>query len=200
MNVLLPVTRAWTRDAVVAAIAASDVPRGVVHLVLDAPGCGSWAPALEAAGFEVRITDTGNAEPPEDRLERRDRHRAMRRLTQRILPELGELLCLEDDTIVPPDVYARLASAGPNATGVQVSRHGSRALGVLGAVRRRGVDVEEIQACGHFCLRTTCEAYRTAPILPRGAVDAEHTSRIRPLVVDWRCVCGHLTEGGVLYP
>lgn len=119
----------------------------------------------------------------------------MRRLTQTLVPD-GPLLCLEDDTLVPRDVYSRLARVGSGSvTGVQVSRHeGINTPGIQGATRRHGI--EPITSCGHYCLLTTGEAYRKAKILSRGAVDIEHTKQLPDLKVDWGCVCGHLLEGG----
>ena len=197
LTVLLPVTRAWAMGPVVEAIAVSDIPRGRLILVLDAPGCEAWEPALAAIGFSVETTATGNPDPPQGRHERRERHRAMRRLTQALVPD-GPLLCLEDDTIVPADVYAHLAAAGVNATAVQVGRHRCRAVGVHGY--KRTSRIEPVTACGHYCLLTTGEAYKGAAVPDAKAIDTGHTSQIQPLVVDWECVCGHLTERGVLYP
>jgi len=197
LTLLLPVTRDWTMESVCRAIAASDIPRERCILILDAPGCEAWEGALTELGFQVETHVTGNGPPPEYWLERRPRHRAMRRLTQRLVPD-GPLLCLEDDTIVPRDVFSRLSAAGPNACGVQVGRRESRRVGVSMPKSRRGVS--PVRACGHYCLLTTGEAYRAAVILDAGPPDAGHTSQIRPLVVDWECICGHLTEAGVLYP
>lgn len=197
LTVLLPVTRPWSREAVCAAIGASDIPRGRLLLVLDAPGCGKWAADLKALGFKVGVTKTGNPDPPDGRVARRTRHREMRRLTQTIVPD-GPLLCLEDDTLVPPDVYERLTLAGPNATGVQLSRFDSARPGIDGAARTYGIS--PIRACGHYCLLTTGEAYKAAKVPERGVVDWGHTAGIQPLVVDWDCHCGHLTEDSMLHP
>jgi hypothetical protein len=202
LTVLLPVTRDWTREQFCTALAASDVPRGRLILILDAPGCEAWPDSLSAIGFDVETHVTGNPDPPTDRMDRRPRHRTVRRLTQALVPD-GPLLCLEDDTIVPPDVYSRLAAIGPNATAVQRGRHSrSAACGIYrnGHPLKRGHGIERIEACGHYCLLTTGEAYRTAVILDAGAVDKAHTEQIPGLRVDWDCVCGHLTEDGILWP
>ena len=198
---LLPVTRPWALVPFIDALHESDVPRGRCIVVLDAPGCERWPIALHALGFEVEAHDTGNGEPPSGRLERRDRHRAMRRLTQTLVPD-GPLLCLEDDTLVPPDVFTRLSAIGPHATGVQVTRHGTKACGVyLGSSALwKGSGVQRADACGHYCLYTTGEAYRSAVIPMEGQVDSGHTCQLPNLKVDWDCICGHLTETGVLWP
>lgn len=196
LTLLLPVTREWSRERFCTALGASDVPRGRLVLILDAPGCEEWEGALTRLGFSVETHATGNGHPPQRRGDRRPRHRAMRRLSQTLVPD-GPLLCLEDDTLVPPDIYARLSAAGPNATGVQAGRHESHRTGVDGA--RKCVGVEKVRSCGHYCLLTTGEAYRHAKIRDSGPVDSGHTLQIRPLVVDWGCACGHLTESGVLY-
>ena len=199
LTVLLPVTRPWARLAFCSALAASDVPRQRLILVADAPGCEGWADDLAALGFHVEAHYTNNPDPPPGREERRDRHRAMRRLTQALVYD-GPLLCLEDDTIVPPDVYARLSAIAP-ATGVQVGRHESRAVGVYrNGAPVIGEGIEDIDACGHYCLLTTGEAYRAATIPAVGQVDTGHTAQIDGLRVDWDCVCGHLAQEGVLMP
>lgn len=198
MTLLLPVIRPWAMDAVVAAIAASDIPRERCMLIEDAPGCECWEPALDALGFSVIVYVTGSDYPPEGRLARRPRHRAMVKLSQTLVPD-GPLLCLEDDILVPPDIFARLSAAGPNATGVQIARHESRRPVIYGK-RAMGTGVEEVEGCGIGCLLTTGEAYRAPLGDGPGPVDLELTQQIRPLVVDWGCVCGHMTDSGVLLP
>lgn len=204
LTVLLPVTRSWSREAVIASIAASDIPQEDMLLIFDAPDVGPWDTDLTALGFNVTLHRTGNEAPPDSyligdaaRAVRLERHRAVRRLTQTLVPD-GLLLCIEDDGILPPDVYARLSAAGPNATGVQIGRHNVRQPGIVGATDTVGV--ADIDACGHYCLLTTGAAYKAAPIPERGSVDIKHTYHIRPLVVDWDCIVGHLTEEGVLWP
>lgn len=199
LTVLLPVTRAWTREQVCAAIAASDIPRERLVLVLDAPGCEGWQGSLEALGFEVEVSATGNDLPPDGNpYKRRPRQEQMRSLTTRLVGD-GELLCLDDDAIVPADVYARLSAIGPHACGVQVSRYGNKFCGVYRNHRplRRGRGVEAVEACGHYCLLTTGAMYRAC------AVAAPGRGEMRPipgLRVDWDCICGHLTQRGVLWP
>jgi hypothetical protein len=68
-------------------------------------------------------------------------------------------------------------------------------------VTHMGAGVVSVEGCGFGCLLTTAESYCGA-ILGNGPgpVDRELTSQIRPLVVDFGCVCGHVTKDGVLYP
>lgn len=201
LTVLLPVTRDWTLRPVCDAIAASDIPRESLVLLIDAPGCDEWFSELLMMGFNITVHRTGNGQPPAGRVARRTRHRAMRLLSQTLVPESGPLLCLEDDILVPPDIYAKLSALAPHATGVQMDRHGSLRPVIYPLRRKCGTGVELVQGCGHGCLLTTCEDYRAAEISDKdGAVDELHTSQLRPLYVDWSCVCGHLTASGVLYP
>lgn len=201
LTVLLPVIRSWTCDAVCEALANSDIPRpSRVVLILDAPGCDEWIVKLARIGFGVNPHKTDNPYPPEGRVERRSRWRAMRKYSQQLVPD-GPLLCVEDDVLVCPDFYARLSAIGPHATGVVVGRHGGRTPVIYPLKPRMGSGVQEIWGCGYNCLLTTGEAYRGA-VLGDGPepADVEHTSQIRPLRVDWGCICGHMTESGVLYP
>jgi len=199
LTTLIPVTRDWTHTAVVDAIAASDIPRERLILVLDAPGCEAWERDLSAIGFDVETHRTESDGPPSERLERRRSHAKMREFTLPLVGD-GPLLTLDDDTIVPLDVYARLSAAGPHATGVQVSRWGSPKCGVYRgrtALAYRAGGIEPIDRCGHYCLLTTGAMYRVT------AVHAPSECYMQPipgLAVDWGCVCGHLTEDGVLWP
>ena len=199
LTVLLPVTRPWSRTPVCDAIARSDIPRGRLLLVLDATGCEEWERSLADLGFTVEVHATDLAEPvPNERLARRPRHSKMREFTLGIVPD-GELLILDDDSLVPHDVYARLSAAGPHATGIQVSRHGNRFCGVYrgGRALRSGRGVEPVEQCGHYCLLTTGEMYRkTATHRP----DQCYMQPIPGLKADWGCRVGHLTESGVLWP
>lgn len=200
LTVLLPVTREWTRELVCAAIKASDIPRGRLILIVDAPGCEAWEQSLTGLGFAVEVRHTHNDDPPAGRLERRARHRAMRRLSQRLVPD-GLLLSLEDDVLVPPDVYARLSAVGPHVTAAIRGRWGGNTPVVYPLRGQWGRGVEAIEGCGYNCLLTTGEAYKAAGVRDLGGpADYEHTVQIRPLYVDWDCVCGHMTEHGVLMP
>ena len=201
LTLLLPVTRAWSLDRVCAAIEASDLPRENCIVIQDAPGCDAWTDALSRLGFTVKPYVTGNDHPPVSRIDRRPRHVAMRRLSQHLVPD-GPLLCLEDDVLVCPDIYARLSAIGPHATGVVYGRHECRIPVIYPLQRHRIVPrsgVEVVHGCGYNCLLTTGEAYRAATIgVSSGAVDEEHTAQLIPLRCDWGCVCGHLCEDGTV--
>lgn len=200
LQILLPVTRPWAKERVCRSLAASDIPRGEVILILDAPGCEGWEDALKEAGFAVKTVSTDNPEPPAGRLERRTRHREMRRLSQTLVHD-GPLLVLEDDTLVPQDVFLKLSSSSGSVSGVQVGRHeGAQTVGIYGAETPYGVS--PIESCGHYCLLTTGKEYKEAQIRnTNNPVDVDHTSQIRPLSVNWDVKCGHLLEdGSVLLP
>jgi hypothetical protein len=191
-----------------ASLEASDIPRKVI-LLLDAPGCREWVRAFLDRGWQVRSTATGNPHPPIDRLERRPRHLAMRRLSQDLTRDCGRVLYLEDDTLVPPDVWSKLSILLDRgyraASGVQRGRHGQPACGVW---RRDPVmpimspfepeGIEEAHAVGHFCLLTTGSLYATLPIVPGPdePIDCAHTRRMAPIAVDSSVWCGHLLESG----
>jgi len=200
-TLLLPVIRPWTREAVCAAIAASDIPREDCILVLDAPGCELWVESLQNLGFDLTLVFTDNPYPPEGRVDRRPRHREMVKFTQTLVPD-GPLLCLEDDVLVPPDIYSRLTTLwGTNMTGVQVARHENRNPVVYPLRHTYSTGLEPVEGCGLGCLMTTGEDYRHALLGDGpGPVDKELTSQLHPLVIDWDCICGHLTKDGVLLP
>ena len=197
LTVLLPVIRDWTRESVIEAVSASDIPRDRVILVLDAPGCEAWADSLAAIGFAVDVHATGKDYPPEGRVDRRPRWRANVKFTQTLVPD-GPLLCLEDDILVPPDIYTRLTAIGPHATGIQIARR-SRRL-VLHPLTLMGTGIANVGGCGFGCLLTTGEAYRTPVGNGPGPVDEELTAHLPGLKADFGCVCGHMTKDGVLYP
>jgi len=201
LTLLLPVIRPWTREAVCKAIGESDIPREKCVLILDAPDCELWETSLFDLGFNVELHIRHNPFPPEGRVERRDRHRAMVKYSQMLVPN-GPLLCLEDDVLVPPDIYARLTALAPaDMTGVQVARHENRNPVVYPLRHTYGTGYEFVEGCGLGCLMTTGDDYRRAWLGDGpGPVDQELTLQLRPLVIDWDCRCGHLTKNGVLLP
>lgn len=208
---LLPVTRTWSLPAVCEAIAASDIPRHECILIVDAPGCDAWKPSLESIGFTVREHKTGGAVPPEGRYERRGRHLAMRRLSQKLVSGNRLMLCIEDDTLVPPDVWSRLSavleSGYEAASGLQRGRHGDASCGVWkrhpisGFLRTfRPYTIASADACGHYCLMTTASAYAAAPIKPQPSepIDIAHTKSLAPIGIDPAVFCGHLLPDGTV--
>jgi hypothetical protein len=200
LTVLLPVIRDWTRTSVVEAIAASDIPRERLVLVLDAPGCEAWSDSLTAVGFAVETHATGNEYPPEDRMARRPRWRANVKFTRTLVPD-GPLLCLEDDLLYPVDIYARLTAIGPHATGIQIARRGTYGPVLYPRAQHVRSEVMRVDGCGFGCLLTTGEAYRGAVLGDGpGQVDKELTAQLPGLQADFGCVCGHMTREGVLWP
>lgn len=194
-----------------AALNASDIPRSVV-LLLDAPGCERWFDAFVSSGWNVTLVLTHNCEPPRDRETRRERHRQMRVMSQELLRGYDRILCTEDDTVVPPNVWSRLSSLMDEgymaASGVQYGRYGQRIPGVWRYNSYDGVfdplfpetSAKEADAVGHYCLMTTGRAYAEAPIAPGPyePIDISHTKHLTPIAVDWTMVCGHLLEDGTV--
>ena len=207
----IPVTRPWAVEPVMAALNASDIPRSVV-LLIDAPGCEGWFDAFVASGWNVTLVMTHNPEPPEDRIARRERHVTMRRRSQDLLRDYERVLCVEDDTLVPPDVWSRLSALMDEgytaASGVQYGRYGQRIPGIWGYNADCGIfdpifpesGAKGADAVGHYCLMTTGTAYAMAPIAPREfePVDIAHTKHLTPMAIDWNVVCGHLLEDGTV--
>lgn len=208
----LPVTRLWAIEPVVEALDASDTPRSIV-LLLDAPGCEGWVDAFRKRGWAVLSIATGQEAPPIRRIERRVRHLTMRRRSQELLRDYDRVLCVEDDTIVPPDVWTRLSvlldSGYKAATGVQYTKDGQRipgvwwldaALELYEPVWGAAGEIGEVDACGHYCLMTSGKIYADTPIEPREdePIDRAHTRLFAPIAVDFGCVCGHLREDGAV--
>lgn len=195
LEILLPVTRPWACERMTRALSLSDIPRGKIILIIDNSGCEDWKPALERIGFTVDEHFSHKTEPPKGRVERRKRHRQMRRLSQKLVGD-GPLLLLEDDTLVPRDVFSRLERTEGSVSGIQVARHDDQLIhGVHGWSSKNGI--VPIDSCGHYCMLTTGKAYKAAKVLDDDeAVDIGHTRQIRPLYADWDVVCGHLLENG----
>lgn len=214
----LPVTRPWAIEPVVSAIVASDIPPSV-NLLIDAPGCRGWVDAFLDYGWAVRVRETGNPTPPESRQERRNRHLAMRLLSQEMMGLYpGRILYLEDDTIVPENVWGRLSwyldADFEAASGIQRARHEHKLYGVwrfnheaqvwdvMDVSERRSMTglpfVHEADAVGHYCFLTTGVDYGRHPIqpLPNEPIDIAHTKHFAPIGVDPTVVCGHLLETG----
>jgi hypothetical protein len=201
----LPVTRP-PDQRVVASLAASDIPRHAIVYV-DSPHAEAWPKVLRSAGFDVSAHTSGNCRAPVSVDARRARHLAMRRASQRLTHSCGRVLYLEDDGIVPPDVWSRLSalldSGYVAATGIETSRRGS--LRAPGLWLHRGDtwatvwphSASPVDACGHFCLLTDGETYGRVFTPEYGeAIDRAHTRLLTPLACDPDCVVGHLLDTG----
>lgn len=206
-------TRPWSVDPVLDALDNSNCPKTAVVLI-DAPHCiEPWVLGLTDRGWTIdSLRVTGNAEPPTDRVARRLRHLQMRRLSQLMTEEYDRVLYLEDDTIVTPDCWSRLASlldAGYTAaSGVQRDRHGSGLLGVWGydddsecfdpLSVTDGIYMAD--AVGHYCLMTSGQTYANAviPSTTDASIDRAHTFQMRPIAVDTHVWTGHLLPDGTV--
>lgn len=201
----LPVTRP-PDPRVVASLVASDIPRECIVLI-DSPHGAAWPKVLLSAGFAIRAYTTGNGRAPVSVDARRARHLAMRRHSQTLTRSCGRVLYLEDDGIVPPDVWSRLSALLDDgyaaATGIETSRRGS--LRAPGLWLHRGDTwatvwpsvASPVDACGHFCLLTDGETYGRVFTPEYGeAIDRAHTRLLTPLACDPDCVVGHLTDTG----
>lgn len=201
----LPVTRP-PDPRVVASLVASDIPRSAIVLV-DSPHGAAWPKALMAAGFAVTAHNTGNCRAPVSVDARRARHLSMRRHSQTLTRDCGRVLYLEDDGIVPPDVWTRLTrlldSGYVAATGIETSRRGE--LRAPGLWLHRGDTwatvwpsvASPVDACGHFCLLTDGATYARVFTPEYGeAIDRAHTRLLTPLACDPDCVVGHLLDDG----
>ena len=213
-TLFLPVTRPWAVERVVEALNASDIRDHCenVLLYLDAPDCWEWFDALLGSGWAVTTIRTGRGDPPTGRIERRERHLAMRRESRRLLKPYDRVLCVEDDTLVPEDVWTRLSHLIDGgwgftaASGLQYSRDGQRIPGVWYYSDESSIyeplwsipGITFADACGHYCLMTTGKAYADAPIEPEPnePIDRAHTKHLAPIGVDFGCVCGHLLPDG----
>jgi hypothetical protein len=210
--IFLPVTRQRYADDVIDALDKSDCPKRVI-LYLDNWGCENWIYAFLVRGWSVTTYSSYNNEPPVDRVARRERHRAMRKRSQELTRDCGRVLYLEDDTIVPPDVWSRLNavidSGYTAASGVQRDRHGSGWLGLwhydtdsqcydpVDIARDSGV--YSIDAVGHYCLLVDGRIYAQAQITEYDtSIDRTHTAQFGPIGVDSSVWCGHLTDNGVI--
>lgn len=201
----IPVTR--PPDArVVASLVASDIPREAIVLI-DSPSGEPWVKTLRSVGFTVTAYTTGNGRAPVSVDARRARHLQMRRHSQTLTRVCGRVLYLEDDGIVPPDVWSRLSAVLDSgyvaATGIETSRRGD--LRAPGVWLNRGDTwatvwpsvTQRVDACGHFCLMTEGETYARSFIVGTGeAIDRAHTRNLTPLACDPHVVVGHLADDG----
>jgi len=118
-------------------------------------------------------------------------------------------LCIEDDTLVPPDTWTRLSALLDKgytaASGVQYARHETKLPGIWYFNREAGImdvfvpeQVCEAAAVGLYCLMTTGLEYGLRAIQPQPdePIDCAQTRPFAPIAVDPAVLCGHLLESG----
>lgn len=226
--VFVPFTRRWCVTRFFASLAASDVPLHRCRLTLyadtDDPALVTdLAAASEALPFaEIVLHYTAWKAPAEfaPTRERRGRHGAMRTASAGLIPEADYLLLLEDDTLIPPDSWAKLTAgmegfewdAGFDwVCGFEVGRWSCPCPGIwhLTETERRsarpGTGLEQVDATGFYLVLTTPELYRSRR-WDYWDKDWGHDVSITwqmtldgyKLGVDWSLRCVHMTEDGDL--
>lgn len=226
LTVFCPFTRTWAVRPFFAALGASDVPFERARFVAyvdeaDRKLVDAVKAAARALPFASVETHCSGVRPFPDALgavRRRIRHATMREASMTLVDD-GPLLLLEDDTLIPPDTFARLSEtlAGCDwAIGAEVGRWGTvRPPGVWHFVREDGELVrketvmpgttatELVDATGFYCVLTTGAVYREMDCSTWSdmiGLDTHATWRLteagRRLMVDWRVPCIHITEGG----
>lgn len=225
LTVAVPFTRAWAVEPFFAALDAADVGKDSAILVYvdsdEAALAEAVRPHLE--GWRTAVLHVSGWEPPEDFARgavRHKRHAAMRLALRGLLPKAGMLLMLEDDTIVPPDILARLTHVlrgADIATGVQVGRWGARVNGLWSATTRqdgrtvfrsvKGKGVGRVDACGLYALLAEASVYRALDFrtwYEDAGQDVSVTLKASRagvrIGVDFECGCGHQTPNGIIPP
>jgi len=227
LTVVVPITRAWAVSQFFAALDASDVPRETSAIIAyvdsdDGALVSAVRPHLE--GWRTAVLHVSGWAPPEDNApanRRRKRHAAMRLALRGLMPRAGAVLMLEDDTLVPRDVLARLTHvlAGADvATGAQVGRWGvvrcnglwhetTRGDGRTVLVSRIGTGIGYVDACGLYAMLTDASVYRALDFRTwhqDAGQDVSVTLRASRagvrIGVDYDCGCGHLTPKGIISP
>lgn len=226
LTVVVPFTRLWAVAPFFDALEASDVPieRSAIIAYCDTEDDAVLQAVSERCqSFRTRLLHFTAWEPPGEREKahrRRIRHTAMRLGLRGLMPKTGRVLMLEDDTIVPADVYARLTrllEAGADiAIGLQVGRWASPVNGVWSITpdtRNRGLlvaraldrttGIQRVDAAGFYCMLCEAETYRQLDFRVWNdslghdvSVTYRATQAGMSIVLDWECGCGHLTPTG----
>lgn len=213
--VLIPFSREWCIERFFAALAASDVPFGRCEAIVYIDGSDDLhAKVIEhvlSLPFAAVCSLTTNQSVPDEYARggaRRPKHALLRSITAGLIAD-GLVLGLEDDTLIPPDTFARLVAlmaAGYDiATGFEVGRWGTnRCPGLwrlddhrLRTAVPKDAGIERVDACGLYCFLTTAETYRSAAwdmwddslghdVSVTGAMTAV-------IGVDWELRCVHMT-------
>lgn len=229
LTILCPFTRLDTMGAFWVYLGASDVPLSDSRLLAYVD---SDDPRLEHAvrqgarsiGLELGYHCSGLWTPTDNigPVRRRRRHSLMRQATQKLLEGSGALLLLEDDTLVPENVYSLLTETQREhealwVCGAEVGRWGrSRPPGIWRintdangeAVRKESFlpgseSVERVDGTGLYCVLTECEVYRRLEFSHWSdaiGLDTHATWRLSQsgvrLMVDWRVECIHVASDG----
>ncbi|MEN6429724.1 MAG: hypothetical protein ABFC80_02620 [Coriobacteriales bacterium] len=229
LTVVVPFTRIWAVEAFFGALYASDVvpERSGILAYVDSDDDALVEAVRDRIGDRWRTTviHVSGWAPPADKERatvRRKRHTAMRLALRGLVPKTGMLFLSEDDTLVCPDVIARLSAAlegADIATGVQVGRWGpaGRVYGLWrletsqGAVTVQslptGKGCEYVSASGLYAMLCSAETYRRLDFRTWHdelgqdvSVTWAFTRSGGRLAVDWACGCGHLTPQEVIAP
>ena len=220
-TVFAPFSRPWAIDRFFDTLALSDVPfadchftayvdhddQAVVKRVRDR--------AKELPWLSVTVKSSG--QPPAGNTDssgtRRTRQALMRQASFDLIRKRSErLLLLEDDTTVPPQVWAKLGAMLDSgydwATGFEVCRWNLRCAGVwrighgkIESMLPKQATVEPCDASGVYCAMTTPAVYMRYPwdvMDPTYGQDVTVTYRLHldglKLGVDWSCQCIHFDD------
>lgn len=213
LTVFAPFTRAWCVERFFAALAASDVPMGDALFVgyVDSDDDRLSRAVRDAAlalPFASVVIHTSGFAPPAEKAGgnvRRPRHAMMRSASCALIPD-GPLLLLEDDTLIPPDTYAKLSAVDADwVSGFEVGRWSDKCPGIWRIVGRRiyarpSSGVEAVDATGLYCALTTARVYRSAPWHTWDNAMGhdvyctnELTKQGYSLAADWSVECVHMT-------
>ena len=221
--VFVPFTRRWCVERFFASLGASDVPLERCRLTLyidsdDASLLRHATAEAEALPFaEIVLHYTAWAPPAEfaPTRERRGRHGAMRSASAALIPDAKYLLLLEDDTLIPPDSWAKL-TAGLDAgydwvCGFEVGRWSCPCPGIWHISERErrsatpGTGLERVDATGLYLVLTTPELYRSRrwDFWDNAwghdvSITYQMTLDGYKLGVDWSLTCIHMTQEGDL--
>lgn len=225
LTVFCPFTRPWAVKPFFEALKASDVPIEDAAFVayVDSDDAALYAAVEEMALAlpfrSVLIRFSGWAPPGEKAdVKTRRRRQAIMRHTSQMLVGDGEVLLLEDDTLIPPDAYSKLTKSRGTydwVIGTAVGRWGKRAIGAWHISMRDGVPIameslmvtdkrrhrERVDATGFYCVLTSAEVYRLLDLTTwtnEMAYDVYTTWQLtlagRTLGIDWTVPCVHTTE------
>jgi len=222
--VFCPFTRLWAVEPFFAALAASDVPlEDAIFVGYVDSDSTILLEAVEQAALDLPfagvMTYFSNWMPPaetKNSASRRIRHGIMRETSKTLVGD-GEVLLLEDDTLIPPDTFAHLSESrqdGDWVIGSEVGRWGKRPVGVWKVTEKKGKPyrldsmmpkkgVESADATGLYCVLTDAAIYKSIDFGTWNNAmghDVYVTWLLKKagkkLLVDWRVPCIHITMNG----